>query len=156
DYRMVLKPRLLAAVVTLLFLLYAFGWATLDLFQPTSQPAGIPSESRHAPLSLEHERALKPKDTFKECVMCPEMVVIPAGSFLMGSPIGEPWRVTDEGPQHTVNFARPFAVGRFAVTFDEWEACVADRGCRGYWPGDKGWGRGRRPVINISYEDARA
>ncbi len=62
----------------------------------------------------------------------------------------------DEGPQHKVTIAKPFAVGRFAVTFAEWDACVAAGGCGGYKPGDSGWGRGDRPVINVSWDDAKA
>jgi len=54
-----------------------------------------------------------------------------------------------------VTIAGAFAVGRFAVTFDEWDACVGDGGCGGYRPGDHGWGRGRRPVIYVSWADAR-
>ena len=49
-----------------------------------------------------------------------------------------------------------FAVGRAAVTFDEWNACVAEGGCNAYRPGDYGWGRGKRPVINVSWNDAQA
>jgi formylglycine-generating enzyme required for sulfatase activity len=126
---------------------------------------GLLSPSR-APTSLTaaEERALKPKDSFKECDNCPEMVVVPAGSFAMGS---NPAEITalekqdtgsyrHEGPQHKVTIARPFAVGKFAVTFDEWEACVGAGGCNGYRPGDQGWGRGRRPVINMSWDDAKA
>ena len=52
--------------------------------------------------------------------------------------------------------AKPFAVGMFAVTFDELDACVADGGCNGYRPDDRGWGRGERPVINVSWDDATA
>src|SRR5262249_32283427 len=52
-------------------------------------------------------------------------------------------------------FAHSFAVGAFAVTFDEWDACVADGGCDAYRPSDQGWGRGRRPVINVSWHDAQ-
>jgi formylglycine-generating enzyme required for sulfatase activity len=108
-----------------------------------------------APLSPESARALKPKDSFKECYYgCPEMIVVPAGSFMMGSPSSEQGRSADESPQHSVTIARPFAVGRFAVTFDEWDACVADSGCNGYTPSDQGWGRGHRPVINVSWDDA--
>src|SRR5262249_37660295 len=109
-----------------------------------------------SPLSLEQERKLQPKDSFKECGACPEMVVMPAGSFMMGSPANEAKREGDEGPQHRVSFAKAFAVGRFAVTFDEWDACVADRGCSGYRPSDQNWGRGRRPVIHVSWDDAQA
>jgi formylglycine-generating enzyme required for sulfatase activity len=107
------------------------------------------------PLSAAEERALRPKDSFKECAACAEMVVVPAGSFAMGSPTSEPGRSDDEGPQRTVTFKRQFAVGRFAVTFDEWDACVADGGCDGYRPFDEGWGRGHRPVIHVNWNDAQ-
>ena len=83
------------------------------------------------------------------------MVVVPAGSFTMGSPASEPERSNGEAQIH-VTIARSFAVGKFAVTFDEWDACVADGGCNGYRPGDQGWGRGKRPVINVSWDDAKA
>ncbi len=84
----------------------------------------------------------------------PEMVVIPAGSFLMGSPESEVGRSSDEGPQRRVMIAQPFAVGRFEVTFDEYDACVAAKGCA-QRPDDRGWGRGRRPVINVSWNDVQ-
>ncbi len=95
-------------------------------------------------------------ETFKDCTNCPEMVVVPAGSFTMGSPSSEPERFDSEGPQHEVRIAKPFAVGRFEVTFAEWDACVADGGCGGYKPRDRGWGRGSRPVIYVSWNDAKA
>ncbi|MGA7428718.1 MAG: formylglycine-generating enzyme family protein [Rhodoplanes sp.] len=98
----------------------------------------------------------KPGETFKECPECPEMVVVPAGSFIMGSPESEEGRTRFEGPQHRVTFSRPFAVGKFSVTFDEWDACVADGGCDHYKPSDSNWGRGKRPVINVSWNDAQA
>jgi formylglycine-generating enzyme required for sulfatase activity len=106
-------------------------------------------------LTAAQERGLKPKDSFKECDKCPEMVAMPAESFKMGSPNSEKDRHKDEGPQHRVTFDRAFAVGKFAVTFDEWDACVADGGCNGYRPSDEGWGRGGRPVINVSWDDAK-
>jgi formylglycine-generating enzyme required for sulfatase activity len=115
-----------------------------------------PVVSGLVPLSADRERALRPKDTFKECDKCPEMIVVPAGSFTMGSPANEPPRYTNEGPQHGVTFARQFAVGKFSLTFDEWDACVADGGCNGYRPDDEGWGRGGQPVINVSWDDAKA
>ncbi len=93
---------------------------------------------------------------FRDCPNCPEMVVVPAGEFMMGSPENEEGRHSDEGPQHRVRIAQPFAVGRFEVTFDEWDACVAGGGCGGYRPDDNGWGRGRQPVINVSWDDAKA
>jgi formylglycine-generating enzyme required for sulfatase activity len=128
------------------------------------------------PLSAAAERALKPKDSFRECDRCPEMVVVPAGSFTMGSPESERTPVaaafvtygivpgglttapplSSEGPQHKVTIARPIAVGRFPVTFDQWDTCVDDGGCNGYRPSDQGWGRGSRPAINVNWEDAEA
>ena len=108
------------------------------------------------PLSAAEERVLKPKDDFKECAQCPEIEVVPAGSFVMGSPDSEEGRIEEEGPQHRVTFGKSFGVGKFAVTFEEWDACVADGGCNGYKPSDEGWGRGRRPVINVSWEEANA
>ena len=99
---------------------------------------------------------MKPKDTFQECKNCPEMIVVPAGSFSMGSPATEPEHNPSEGPQHTVTIARPFAVGKFALSFDEWDACIADGGCNAYKPDDYGWGRGHQPVIDVSSADAEA
>ncbi|MGD0026303.1 MAG: SUMF1/EgtB/PvdO family nonheme iron enzyme [Xanthobacteraceae bacterium] len=115
-----------------------------------------PTQATDTPLSPERERALKSKDTFKECTNCPEMIVVPAGTFTMGSPASELGRNDKEAPQQLVTFARQFAVERFEVTFDEWDACVADGGCNGYRPNDAGWGRGRQPVINVSWNDAKA
>jgi formylglycine-generating enzyme required for sulfatase activity len=90
---------------------------------------------------------------FKDCAGCPQMAVIPAGEFTMGSPPSEPHRGA-EAP-HRVTIATPFAVSKFEITFDEWDACVKDGGCGGYRPDDQGWGRGKRPVINISWENAK-
>jgi len=71
----------------------------------------------------------------------------------MGSPRAE--GSDAEGPQHKVTIARPFAVSRYEITFDEWDACVAAVGCK-HKPSDEGWGRGKRPVINVSWDDAQA
>ena len=134
----------------------AFRRALLIAVLIAAAVVGIfPEVSGAQPLSPEYERALKPKDSFKECDACPEMVVVQVGRFTMGSPVSEENRDDDEGPRHRVTFARQFGVGRFAVTFDEWNACVADGGCNGYRPSDQGWGRGRLPVINVSWNDAK-
>jgi formylglycine-generating enzyme required for sulfatase activity len=84
------------------------------------------------------------------------MVTIPAGRFAMGSPATEPGHYMERGEQHAVTIPRAFAVGKYEVTFAEWDACVADGGCGGYRPGDNGWGRGNRPVINVSWNDAKS
>jgi formylglycine-generating enzyme required for sulfatase activity len=103
------------------------------------EPAVTISPSRApAPLTAAEERALKPKDGFKECNVCPEMVVVPAGSFMMGSStddiagLKKEHKADDpdaEAPQRRVTIARSFAVGKFEVTFAEWAACVAAGGC---------------------------
>jgi formylglycine-generating enzyme required for sulfatase activity len=138
----------LASLVGLCVLGGAIVWLTM--------PAASAALTQVAPLSPMQEKALKTHDTFKECANCPEMVVVPAGSFRMGSLASEPGHSADEGPQHRVTIARRFAVGRFEATFDEWDACVDDGGCNDYMPSDEGWGRGRRPVINVSWDDAKA
>ncbi len=94
--------------------------------------------------------------SFRDCPECPEMIVVPAGSFTMGSPGSEPGREVYEGPKHKVTITKSFAAGKFAVTFAEWDACVAGGGCNGYEPDDKGWGRKDRPVINVRWDDAKA
>ncbi|MBV8751938.1 MAG: SUMF1/EgtB/PvdO family nonheme iron enzyme [Hyphomicrobiales bacterium] len=105
-------------------------------------------------LAAEAERALKPGDSFKECAEdCPQMVVVPAGEFIMGSPASERGRVKTEQPQHKVVLARPFAVAKFAVTFDDWDACVAYGNCDPRV--NTSFGRGRQPVVNVSWDDAR-
>ena len=101
--------------------------------------------------------ALAPGRVFRDCDACPEMVVVPAGTFRMGSPASEEGRGgDDEGPVHRVTIPAPFAVGKYEVTFAEWEACEAAGGCGGYIPDDEGWGRVDRPVVNVSWDDAQA
>ena len=127
-----------------------------------------------------------PGQTFRDCASCPEMVVVPAGTFIMGSPESEAgrlrvvydqegeaisWTTDDaeglevgmdqrlvivEGPQRYVTIAAPFAVGVYEVTFEEWDACARGGGCGGLIPDHEGWGRGRRPVINVSWPEARS
>jgi formylglycine-generating enzyme required for sulfatase activity len=124
--------------------------------------SGVATAGPDVPLTLVEEQALKPKDSFKECPGCPVMVVLPAGSFLMGSPTGEVGHNEAEEPHHQVTIARPFAVGKYEVTFAEWDACVSARGCKHNpeegWgrPSDGDWGRGGQPVINVSWNEITA
>jgi len=97
------------------------------------------------------ELALKPGDTFQECASCPEMVVVPKGEFLMGSPDAE--GRDDERPLRPVKILHPLAVAKFEVTFDQWDACVAHGGCN-YEGRGESWGRGRQPMIRVSWNDA--
>ena len=101
------------------------------------------------------DAARKAGDVFRDCPECLEMVVIPAGSFVMGSPPGEQRRTSFEGPQHPVTIQSPFALGVYEVTFDEWDACLAAGGCGGHRLDDESWGRGTRPVINVTWNEAQ-
>ena len=106
------------------------------------------------PGALVADHTLAVGEVFRDCPACPEMVVLPAGRFDMGSPANETGRAGDEGPVHRVEIARPFAMGRYEVTFAQWDLCVASGGCS-HHPDDNGWGRDDRPVINVSWHDAR-
>jgi formylglycine-generating enzyme required for sulfatase activity len=104
-------------------------------------------------LKPEAERALKPLASFRECAKdCPEMIVIPAGGFTMGSPADEAVRYGNEGLQHQVTIAKPFAVSKFDVTFADWDACFSVGGCPHV--ADSGLGRDKKPVINITWYEA--
>ncbi len=103
---------------------------------------------------LEEERRLASSvdghlvgEPFQDCPQCPEMVVIPQGNFRMGS------ASRGESPTHTVTLKYPLAVGRFEVTFDQWAACLDEKGCDRHKPDDEDWGRGNRPVIDVSWKD---
>jgi len=117
-------------------------------------------KTTQAPLPMSTSALFAPGTVFRDCYdddpvrnrACPEMVVIPAGSFTMGSSDG----ADDEKPPHKVTIAKPFAVGKFEVTFAEWEACVSGGGCRSNRaPKDSSWGKERRPVINVNWTDAQ-
>jgi len=105
-------------------------------------------------LTAAAERALKSGDSFRECAKdCPEMVVVPAGEFMMGSRTDESDHYDNEDPLHPVTIARPLAVSKFEVTFEQWDACVAVGSCA-HVP-DSNMGRGKRPVINVSWDDVQ-
>lgn len=96
---------------------------------------------------------LRPGSIFRDCPECPEEVVIPAGNFTMGSPANEADRGPDEGPRHLVSIPK-FAAGKFDITFNDWAICVKGGGCRSNpTPRDFEAGRGRRPVVDVSWMD---
>ncbi len=102
------------------------------------------------------QERVKPGETFRDCVDCPKMVVIPAGNFMMGLAESDNAGLADERPRHRVTIPRAFALGKYEVTFAEWDACVRAGGCN-HRPKDwGGWGRGNRPVMNVSWDDAKA
>ena len=92
-----------------------------------------------------------PGETFRDCDGCPEMVVIPSGSFDMGDSVGD--GLDRERPVHGVTVAKPFAIGRFEVTFQQWDACIEAGGCS-YKPDDLNWGRGNRALGDVTWKDA--
>jgi formylglycine-generating enzyme required for sulfatase activity len=104
-------------------------------------------------ITMEH-LDLGPGKAFRDCTACPPMMVLPAGEFWQGSSADDPLAASNERPRHVVRVGRPFAIGIEEITFAEWDACVADGGCR-HQPGDNGWGRGAQPVIMVSWNDAQ-
>ena len=114
--------------------------------QVTVEALAMPNDAR-----LRHKPGDIYRDTLKDGSAGPEMLIIPAGSFLMGSPKGEGH--DDERPQHKVTIAQPFAMGRYAVSFDEYDAFCRASGHR--QPEDQ-WGRGKQPAINVTWRDAVA
>jgi len=118
----------------------------------TEQPAPAAPSAKAAAESAQTTQPSgnMPGETFRDCAECPEMIVVPAGEFDMGSN-----DTPREKPVHRVAIARPFAIGRREVTFAEWDQCVAAGACS-YRPNDRGWGRGNHPVIDVSWDDAKA
>ncbi len=149
---------------------------------PTPAPQIPPAPVQAAPKPAEtpaatvarHEPAHKPGESFKDCENCPELVVLPAGSFIMGSPDGEQGRSADESPQRVVIIARPFAAGKFEITVDQFAAFVnetkydAGAKCLTLEDGKSSLKEGRswrdpgypqtgsHPVACISWNDAKA
>ena len=123
--------------------------------------------AREAAEKAARAAALRPGRVFRDCSDCPEMVVVPAGSFMMGSPAHEAGRFESEGPQRRVTISKPFAVGKFEVTRDEFARFAA---ATGYSPQDKCYGynvtenwqnpgfrqSGRHPVTCITWHEAKA
>jgi formylglycine-generating enzyme required for sulfatase activity len=122
----------------------AAEWQTLTPPQRLAQSPIAPGSTLVAPSA-----SLEPGEIFRDCAQCPEMVVVPAGEFKMGSG-ATPY----EKPEHRVTIDNPFAIGRREITFDEWDLCPSG-GCK-YRPNDRGWGRGSRPVIDVSWDDVQA
>jgi len=161
------RRRVQAAIYTLLIGIIAglFGWINQSYIAAqwrwwsTDRPF-VAANIWPYVLKPAAERALKPEDTFRECLVgpgkdyCPQMVVIPAGSFVMGSPETEEGHQPSEEPQHQVTIAKVFAVSKFELTFDEWDTCVNYGDCpQGVT--DSGWGHGQQPVINVNWGDAQ-
>jgi len=120
----------------------AVHYETFDAKPPKPKPV-----KRPRPRVIDHS---KPSPASRN------MAVIPPGSFMMGSPDDEVRRDNNEGPRHKVEIDYTFEIGKYEITFNDWRKCVAGGGCRGYRPKDGGWGRGNRPAIFISWNDAQS
>jgi formylglycine-generating enzyme required for sulfatase activity len=116
---------------------------------------GLALVSLASPLDADAQAvsAVKAGSTFRDCSDCPQMVSIPAGSFMMGSPASEAGRLDGEGPQRRVTVPA-FAAGKFEVTWNEYTACVSAGGCAALTA--DGFGGGTRPVTNVSWNEAVA
>ena len=112
----------MVAGLAILLLLPASGWANPD----PSGPA-VPAD------------------------VLPELVLIPAGEMAAVDRGRRPTRAGETGPRHVV-FERPFLIGKFEITFEQWDHCLQAGGCT-HRPDDKGWGRASRPVIDVSWDD---
>jgi formylglycine-generating enzyme required for sulfatase activity len=161
-----------AVIVLLIGLLPPHAWAGEPIVTP--MPERQPTRCEHIEAQVGNEkRCLKLKDSFRDCPDCPEMVVVPAGQFTMGSPESERDHYDMEGPQHDVTVGKALAVGHFAVTRGEFatfvqetnhptDNCVtfengrieerADRSFRnpGFTQDD------RHPVVCVNWDDAKA
>ena len=144
----------------------ATGWLTASASR-TLKSAGKTA-------ALEDRVEMRPGKTFRDCADCPEMVVVPAGSFTMGSPPQEKDRQKVEGPQREVTIPRPFAVGKYEVTRGAFARFTAATGhstsnsCTAYEGGEWKFGSGRNwrnpgfgqtdrgPVVCVSWHDAKA
>lgn len=125
--------------------------------------------SNHGPGSAAGDaRPVNPPATFRDCPGdCPEMVMLPGGSFMMGSSPHRREKLTlelgaffqNEGPLRAVTIEKPFAVGIYEVSWAEWGKCVDSGGCDGEAPeatgGDNGWGKSDRPVMEVSWHHAQ-
>ena len=139
------RVQALVGALGLLLIAAGLGWWKQDYFKEEYYWHSVMGP---AVLTVDQERTMKPREEFRDCASgCPTMVVVPPGKFMMGS------SEFGEDPQHEVTIAKPFAVGKYELTFAEWDACVAGGGCP--TPSDSNWGRDKRPVINVSWDDSK-
>jgi formylglycine-generating enzyme required for sulfatase activity len=141
------RVQVLVAALALLLALGGVGW----LNQEYLRDQYYWSTMGPALLTANEERALRPKDEFTECKRaCPTMVVVPSGTFMMGSPEGH--GEDNEHPQHEVTIAKPLAVSKYEITFTDWDACVAGGGCPKVHDLR---GRDELPVTKVSWDNAK-
>lgn len=154
-YAALIVASLVVVVLVVSFSLYLRQAKLPGTIESTESPMQTPATVLN--LRDDPKATTRPQESLEElqdCSICPIMVVVPAGHFTMGSPTHEPERDADEGPAHKVR-VRAFAIGRFEVTFAEFDHCVQDGACDER-PDDQGWGRGTRPVMNVSWNEAQS
>jgi formylglycine-generating enzyme required for sulfatase activity len=128
-----------------------FLWGPVSQFFSSAPDAAAPIETTAARQSSAASSVDLGGSPFRDCeALCPEMVVVRGGAFTIGS--NAPGRDADERPEHAITIMR-FAVAKYETTFAEWDACANAGACRTV--SDGGWGRGTRPVINVSWDDAQ-
>ena len=151
-----------ALISVLVFAVIAtvFGWFNNSYLQEqwrwyvVTRPY-VTSEIRPYVLTTAAEHALVRGQSFKECASsCSEMIVVPAGSFTMGTHATENGHGSSEDPPHNVTIAKAFAVSKYELTFADWDACSSNGDCDPRID-DNGFGRGRQPVINVTWDDAK-
>ena len=131
----------------------ASGQNTIEAYK--TYIAAFPNGSKvAAAMEAMEQLTLRPGKTFQDCVECPSMVVVPSGSYWQGPEDSDPLALEKEKPRRMVTIAEPFAVGVFEVTMQQWDLCVAEGACS-VTAKDNGWGRGTRPVITVSWNDAQ-
>ena len=146
------RTKALIGALALLLTTSGVGWWQQSWLREQYQWRVVMGPSVLSP-ETEKDKAAKPDSDFKECVHgCPTMIVVPAGKFTMGSHQEEYFY--NERPQREVTIAKPFAVGRTEITFGEWDICAAAGACPKV--PDYGWGRENRPVISVSWEEAKS
>ncbi|MGI9487651.1 MAG: formylglycine-generating enzyme family protein [Geminicoccaceae bacterium] len=157
THEMVLKGLAAASGESLAWLPHLVNWIKAhrsqdniasDMANRSPGPDFLPRMSGNDPL-------IQPPGTVFRDVdapWCPEMVVIPPGSFAIGSREDEEGRLENERPRHRVAIKESFALGRYPVTFEEFDFFCSETGREKV--DDRGWGRDRRPVINVSWIDA--
>jgi formylglycine-generating enzyme required for sulfatase activity len=169
--RRIIQMQALVSVLLTAIIVALVGWINQDYLKQqwrwyTLTRPFMLAQVRPYVLNAANEQTFKPKDSFRECRVeqgkdyCPEMVVVPAGSFVMGevrtqntgeNPSGQ--MLSSTSPQHQVTIAKPFAVSKFELTHDEWDTCVAYGDCAANIRND--FGLGQRPVSRVIWDDAQ-
>jgi formylglycine-generating enzyme required for sulfatase activity len=157
----------------------ALAFCLLPMIAHADEPACIAATGQESPATGAGSpgstcpEEITPPQVFRDCDVCPEMIALPMGEFMMGAPDDEfrrnvtidraggrvvttpesPFVVPEEGPQVRVVVDIPIAMGRNEITYDDWLACMNDGGCGGYLPDDGATSAGSMQAIKRSLTD---